>query len=63
MERDQVIAPLLEIGWNRINESGFLWRLDLTGWIICDKISKTIATVLTQSTIVTSLDLGREEEK
>ena len=63
MERDQVIATLLEIGWNRINESGFLWRLELTGGIIYDQISKAIATVLTKSTIVTSADLAREEEK
>ena len=63
MERDPVIAPLLEIGWNWINESGFSWRLDLTGGIIYDQISKAIATVLTESTIVTCADLAREEEK
>ena len=63
MERNPVIAPLLEIGWNWINESGFSWRLDLTGRIIFDQISQAIGSVLSESTIVTSGVLAREEEK
>ena len=63
VERDPVLAPLLGIGWNWINESGFSWGLDLTGGIINDKITKAKATVLTGNTSVTSGDLAIEEEK
>ena len=52
------MAPLLGIGWNWINESGFSWGLDLTGGIISDKITKATATVLTENTSVTSGDLA-----
>tara|TARA_B100000945_G_scaffold318202_1_gene322562 strand:- start:727 stop:1485 length:759 start_codon:yes stop_codon:yes gene_type:complete len=63
VERDPVLAPLLGIGWNWINESGFSWGFDLTGGIINDKITKATATVLTENTSVTSGDLAIEEEK
>ena len=63
VERDPVLAPLLGIGWNWINESGFSWGLDLTGGIVNDKITKATATVLTENTSVTSGDLAIEEEK
>ena len=63
VERDPVLAPLLGIGWNWINESGFSWGLDLTGGIVNDKITKATATVLTENTRVTSGDLAIEEEK
>ena len=63
VERDPVLAPLLGIGWNWINESGFSWGLDLTGGIVNDKTTKATATVLTENTSVTSGDLAIEEEK
>ena len=63
VERDPVLAPLLGIGWNWINESGFSWGLDLTGGIVNDQITKAKATVLTGNTSVTSGDLAIEEEK
>ena len=63
VERDPVLAPLLGIGWNWINESGFSWGLDLTGGIVNDKTTKATATLLTENTSVTSGDIAVEEEK